>query len=541
MKFEGFSTPENNEKTPIIYLDTTAETLPADVLKLKSERRVPSDNYSLTAEKIKVYFAALIGVPPANDTDDFLVYRNMLFTLRENLINSPKCLIYIEKGMRAPTEDEMADFPTVETTDRDEIFNTLLPCVKINGDLLREGYAKIALKTITSDCQDDLLYDICKKIIIWLSRCTRSDHYLKTCSEIPLLMFYGRISADEIRFLHFCSMIGFDVLYICEDKQYEKLVSEYNPELRMQLFTLPLSGAISPYPDKMMKVKVVTDAYRASKQLDQYLYSSDTFFRDFQFSKISALTLKTTIDEIDVLWHEQSKFRSGFKVEGDRAIVPNIFAKISGVKGGDVENYFESIKYKLSPMSIITRNTPSYKRDIDSHQLNIYRNYINGEHIIIQKLKNSTLNKFQYLSENIQNTIFEKMQEAADSRYLKLDFSETLPQIIHVGLNLDKNILHLYQKFDFTKDIPKFVIIDSIEDTFSKVECIQLVLLNLLGFDILIYTPTGYRNLETFVDDSAFESYIQGEYKYKLSLPRFKIPNKIPEPKTKGLFDRLFR
>jgi hypothetical protein len=354
-------------------------------------------------------------------------------------------------------------------------------------------------------------------------------------------MFYGKITADEISFLHFCSRIGFDVLYICEDKSYEAAVSAGNLDGKMQIISLPVSNAISPYPDKLLKVKVVTDAYRASKQLDTYLYGSDTYFRDFQFPNITALTLKTTLDEIDVLWHEQSKFRSGFKIEGDRAIVPNIFAKISGVKGGDLENYFEAIKYKLSPMTIMTRNTPTYKRDIDTQQLRLYRNYINGEQILGEKLKNSPLNKFQYLSENIQNTIFEKMQEAADSGYLKLDFSEILPQIIHVGLNLDRNILHMYQKYDFTKDIPKFIIIDTIEDTFSKVECIQLVLLNLLGFDILIYTPTGYRNLETFVDDSAFESYIQGEYKYKVSLPRFKIPNKIPEPKPKGLFDRLFR
>ncbi|MDR0942927.1 MAG: YceG family protein [Ruminococcus sp.] len=540
MKFEGFSTPENTERTPIIYLETAAEAIPTDVLKLKSERRTASDNYSLETEKLKVYFASLIGVPPANDTDDYYVYRNMLYTLRENLIKSPKCLIYIENGMRAPTDDEKAVFTDIPHTGRTEILEAMISLVRIDGDTLREGYAKTALKAVSKDISDDLLYDFCVKIITWLSRCTRSEHYVKSCSEIPLLMFYGRITSDEMRFLHFSSMLGFDVLYICEDRQYEKLVNEYNPELRLQLFTLPLSNTISPYPDKLLKVKVVTDAYRASKQLDQYLYSSDTFFRDFQFPKITALTLKTTIDEIDVLWHEQSKFRSGFKVEGDRAIVPNIFAKISGVRG-DLDSYFDGIKYKLSPMSIITRNSPAYKRDIDSHQLKIYRNYINGEQIITEKLKNSSLNKFQYLSENIQNTIFEKMQEAADSGYLKLDFSETLPQIIHVGLNLDKNILHLYQKFDFTKDIPKFIIIDTIEDTFSKVECIQLVLLNLLGFDILIYTPTGYRNLETFVDDSAFESYIQGEYKYKVSLPRFKIPNKIPEPKPKGLFDRLFR
>ncbi|MDR0987668.1 MAG: YceG family protein [Ruminococcus sp.] len=536
MKFEGFSTA-SGETPPVAYLLTTAETFPTDVLKTKSERTLISQNHN--SEIINVYFAALIGAPVDNG-DDYSVYRNMLFTLRDNLLKSPKCLIYIENGMRDPTPEETSIFAEIPQTDRESMLAAFLPLVKINGDPIREKEAASAFAKVTADVPDNELFDFCEKLIIRLSRCTRSNHYTTACAEIPLILFYGKITKDELIFLHFMSMTGMDVLYISENKAAEEMLKNNNFTGKMQLFSLPVSGEIPPFPDRLLKVKVATDAYRASKQLDEYLYGSDTFFRDFQFPKMQALTLKTTLDEIDVLWHEQAKYRSGFKVDGDRVTVPNIFAKISGVKGGDMDDYWDDIKMKLSPMTIQTRNTASYKRDLDNSQLRIYQNYITGEHIEIAKLKNSSLNKFQFLSENIQNTIFEKMQEAADSGFLKLGFAELLPQIIHVGINLDKNFLHLYQKYDFTKDIPKFIIIDAIEDTFSKSECIQLVLCNLLGFDIIVYTPTGYRNLETFVDDSAFESYIQGEYKYKISIPRFKIPNKIPEPKT-GLFGKLFK
>ncbi|MDR0903379.1 MAG: YceG family protein [Ruminococcus sp.] len=537
MKFEGFSTA-SGDTSPIAYLTTTAETFPSDVLKTKSERTLISEKHN--SDIINIYFAALIGTPVPDVNDDYYVYRNMLFTLRDNLIKSPKCPIYIENGMKDLSDEEKKFFSEIPQTDREAMLNAFLPLVKINGDPFRENLAKTALKNVTANLPDDEIFEHCEKIISWLLRCTRSPDYSKHCSEIPIILYYGKLTKDNLIFLHFMSMIGIDVVYISEDKQFESLLKENNISERMQIFSLPQSNEITPFPDRLLKVKVATDAYRASKQLDEYLYGSDTFFRDFQFPKLQALTLKTTLDEIDVLWHEQAKYRSGFKVNGDRVTVPNIFAKISGVKGGDMDDYWDSIKMKLSPMTIQTRNTAAYKRDIDSSQLRIYQNYITGEHIEIAKLKNSPLNKFQFLSENIQNTIFEKMQEAADSGFLKLGFAELLPQIIHVGINLDKNFLHLYQKYDFTKDIPKFIIIDAIEDTFSKSECIQLVLCNLLGFDIIVYTPTGYRNLETFVDDSAFESYIQGEYKYKVSIPRFKIPNKIPEPKT-GLFGKLFK
>ena len=111
-----------------------------------------------------------------------------------------------------------------------------------------------------------------------------------------------------------------------------------------------------------------------------------------------------------------------------------------------------------------------------------------------------------------------------------------------MGLNLDKEILRILQKFDFTKDIPKFIVVDTIEDTFSKVECIQLVLLNLLGFDILIYTPTGYKDLETYISPNAFETYTMNEFKYNTRIPRFKLPSTVPEPNNNGGFiNKLFK
>ena len=107
--------------------------------------------------------------------------------------------------------------------------------------------------------------------------------------------------------------------------------------------------------------------------------------------------------------------------------------------------------------------------------------------------------------------------------------------------NSDKEILKILQKFDFTKDIPKIVVIDAIEDTFSKIECIQLILFNLMGFDIAVYTPTGYKNLETYISPSAFEVYNMNEFKYNVRVPRFRIPDAIPEPKEEGFFSKLFK
>ena len=336
------------------------------------------------------------------------------------------------------------------------------------------------------------------------------------------------------------SRLGIDVLYICSNLTGLTALKQNNLEGRMQIFELPCSLPVTPYPDKLVKAKLATVAYNASRELDNILYNSNTIFRDFQFSDMQSLTLKTTYDEIDVLWHQPSKYRTGFGASETRVTVPNIFAKISGVKDGNLNAYWDSVKWKLSPDTRVIIKSPSYKKYAES-QLDVYKPYYNGEQILTEKLKNSPLNKYNYLSDNLQNLIFSKMQEAVDSGFLKLDQNELLPMILYVGTNLDREVLKLLQKYDFTKDIPKLIIIDVIEDTFSKVECIQLVLYNLLGLDILIYTPTGYRNIETFVSDMAFETHTMNEFEYNVHIPRLKIPDTIPEQSSGGLFSKLFK
>ena len=113
---------------------------------------------------------------------------------------------------------------------------------------------------------------------------------------------------------------------------------------------------------------------------------------------------------------------------------------------------------------------------------------------------------------------------------------------MYAGLNLDRRVLQLLQKYDYTKDIPKFVVVDAIEEPFSKLECTQLLLFSYLGFDVLILSPSGYRDIEAYVSDDAFETHTMNQFPYNVSVPRFKIPT---QPRAKkqnnGLFKNLFK
>ena len=53
----------------------------------------------------------------------------------------------------------------------------------------------------------------------------------------------------------------------------------------------------------------------------------------------------------------------------------------------------------------------------------------------------------------------------------------------------------------------------------------------MIGFDIIVYTPTGYKNLESFIRPEAFQTFILGEFKYDFSPQSLRIPKEIPHEK----------
>jgi hypothetical protein len=62
--------------------------------------------------------------------------------------------------------------------------------------------------------------------------------------------------------------------------------------------------------------------------------------------------------------------------------------------------------------------------------------------------------------------------------------------------------------------------------------------LNLLGFDIALFVPTGYQVMERFFTKPFFVEQQAGEYMYDLRAPDW---NRISETQRRSLSDLLFR
>lgn len=516
-------------------LSTTAAGIFEDFMTDRRTRVIKNGGVFTEDGVIPVYCAALIGY------DDEAVYSNMLLKFKEGFAGSKKQLIFIEKPLANPTADEIKLLGSVTRNSTSDMIDDLALKIKLNGDPVRTALAQTELRKLLNELytgNQTVAFNYGSKLISWLYRCTQARKYAVQYEDIPVILYYGAISQSELYFLNFMSRCGFDVIYITPDKQLLDLVIDKNQGGRMQIFQLPQSRESGSYPDKPVKMKMATVAYSAERELDTMLYGGDAgIFRDFQFPNSQTVTLKTTLEEIGILWKQEARFRQGFGTSGNLVTVPNIFAKISGVKDGNVSAYWEEIRGRLTPETIL-RVKEAKDPQPGNLDLSAYRSFYRNGKIDTERLKTSTLNRCSYLPDRIQDMYLYKLQEAVDSGFLKLTGDELMCSVLHYGLNMDKEFMKTLQAFDFTKQLPKLIWIDAVEQTFTLEECIQLVLCNLIGFDILIYTPTGYKNLETFVSADAFEEHTLNEFMYDLEVPKFRIPS---ETKNSGFFGRLFR
>lgn len=515
--------------------NTMVETITADLSDLSkslneehSIRLYSRGGHFSKDQLIPVYFLLISGY----DSDDD--FNNLLFGIREDIRKQARPLAFIDTPLDKPTD---RDFQILSSIDRSSAASTisgLCLALSISGSSARTQIAQKALGDMLSVCGNDV-FDIGSQLVCKMNLIANAIGAGQS-DKIPAIFYYGIPNKDDIVFLCFAQRCGFDVICASSDKAVEEAFAACSFAEKMQRYSMQNTKPLMPFPSRMVKAKIATVAYTAERELDGMLYSGDTMFRDMQFKRMQGAVLRTTFEEIELLWDQPAKYRTGFAVKGDTVVVPTIFAKINGVKDGDLKPYWQYVDESLTPESIYIIKAPSTRRP----NLNVARDYApfhTGKHIHIEELLRSRLNKYGFLSDALQHLVLEKLQEILDDGMLTFENEQEMTDyVLYAGLNLDRSVLRLLSGFDFTKDVPKIVIVDTIEEPFSKLECTQLLIFSYLGFDILVFSPAGYRDLETYISGDAFETHNCGEFMYNLSAPRFSIPKEHRVRKKKGGF-----
>ena len=143
------------------------------------------------------------------------------------------------------------------------------------------------------------------------------------------------------------------------------------------------------------------------------------------------------------------------------------------------------------------------------------------------------------MREEIQEHILEKLEDLIEQRTIRGTFENgTEYTILSTVLNLNREITRLLQKFDFTKKNPKFIYIHTTEEVPSLEDAILAAFLNLVGFDVLVFAPTGYQSIEKYFAQKILEEHQIGEYVYDLTAPDFRVISSNTRPSWR---ERLFK
>ena len=285
---------------------------------------------------------------------------------------------------------------------------------------------------------------------------------------------------------------------------------------------------LTKYPEENAGLRVGTSAYHAERDLDSLMYNDTGLYRNQQYCKANTVSLQTMYEEIAILWDQDLKYRPNFSTVDDVVNMPVIFSKVSGVKDGVVSVYWNNIKNLITPDTVVIKKVPNIT-SVSANPIKAYATeFFKNGRLLKGKIKSHKAYKYGFLREAMQDYLLEKLQLLIDQKLIKGTFENgTEYTVVSTALNLSKDVLRLIQKFDFTKKNPKLIYIITGENILSLEDTIYAAFLNLVGFDIVFFVPTGYQCVEKYFSRNILEEHQIGEYLYDLQVPDFnKVVNK---------------
>lgn len=550
---------------------------PAIVVKLKKSESIFEDIFVPMTQRsgyiggpfpiLPTYFMRYIGVPGSSD-DWETEYYNSLYNLDNNFKTSGFYLKFLE-GIPAPSATESDLIPhrliSYPFKDRSEILEQLL-----QAKILPQTYDQLLDNTVrktfvdavnlfaekSSNANASIILNFSLKLVTWFNRylpklLTRSQRNKKFSvggldyEHNPKILFYGTIKPHEIYLLNAFHKLGCDVLFIHPSQEGDLPFQHFdNNKLITQVMSYENKLPLTTFPEGERLIRKSTIAYNASKEIEEVIYNEEVgLFKPWQFESYSTqpITLKTTFDELKILWREPAKLRPEFKIKNKKVYVPNLFAKINGVSE-DLASYWLDLKtFSSAPNTRLIENVPFAKISYSKQEL-YQTDYLLNEQGLFDETKvmKSQHYKFGYLKEHLQHFLILKINELLSSGMFLANVDEKFKlKIIMTILTMDDSLIKLIEVFDYPQEIPKVIIYDHEKETFSENDAILLAYFNLIGLDVVIFTPTNYKTIEHQIKPSLLDVHQLPLVKYDLALPSINSILEAPVEKP-GLFSRFF-
>ena len=475
-----------------------------------------------------------------NGCDNRNTYVNNLYLLYQDLKKANRSIKVINNKITNPSVDEISKIKRGNYANENQLIMDLKKNINLKSntfiDVARDAFVDTMIETgklMNMDLNKMMNKGI--YILCWFQRYIpdllgNTDIH----SPAPILIYFGNVETDtESLFLNMVAKLPIDVIIFNPEKKGDKLSGE-----RLYEINFEESLKINEFPTDSGTLTMGTMAYNAERDLDTMMYSDTGMYRDMQFSKANIIKLSTTYEEINIYWKQEARFRPNFSTVDDIVNIPVMFAKISGVANSDTDTYFKNIKDLLTDTTLIYKNENIYDRNC-TVAAGVPSFFKNGR-LDREGIKHSQIYKYDYLRAETQDYILDKLSELLRRKTIAgTGQNGTEYKIITIVLDLPKEILRFIQSFDFTKCPPKLIIVNTTETVISLEDSIIVAFLNLIGFDIVFFIPTGYDNVNKYFNNQIMEEHIIGNYLYDIAIPDFNRLRSVKE-KKKSFFSRLF-
>ncbi len=477
-----------------------------------------------------------------NGVEDKQTYANELYQFQLELTNNDRRVVIVDECIPMPEMDEIAAVKRKNYVRQDEMLMDLAANIQYTANVeLQRVMVKAFLDVMLAEAKSagmnlNKLTNRAVYMLCWMRRYQKQLFSNWRMPDIGCFIHMGPCKDEnEALFLRILARLPVDVLIL-------------NPRLTAKcclsdtlLYEIDLAESLSMnrYPRQSADVQVGTVAYHAERELNGLMYQDTGMYRNFQYDKAVSITLQTMYEEIQILWKEELKFRPNFSTENGVVTLPVIFAKVSGVKDGIVQKYWSSIKELMTEDTFVVKNVP-YIDPAAPNPMKMYTvEFFKNGRLQRKKIRENQNYSYSFLRDEVQEHIFDKLQLLIESRVIKGTFENgTEYAIIATILNMPKEIVRLIQKFDFTKKNPKLIYINTGEKIISLEDSILAAFLNLAGFDVVFFVPTGYQNVEKHFNRSLMEEHQIGEYVYDLQVPNMAL---VSSGARLSWRDRLFR
>ena len=457
--------------------------------------------------------------------EDRLTYQNDLFQLQLELKNRKRHVVIVNNTIDPPTIEEINEIHRKIYQNVNQLIIDLATNIRYSASqelqrIMHKAFVDIILEESKQPNMNmNRLTGKAVYVLCWLKRYQQRLFNNWKPPEVACFFFMGGCrNENEALFCKLLARLPVDVLIFNPNLDRkccleDKLLYEVNNSISM---------TVTKYPEENIDLRVGTAAYQAERDLDTLMYQDTGIYRNQQYLKANTVSLQTMYEEISILWDQELKYRPNFSVIDDTVNMPVIFSKICGVKDGMLSAYWSGIKNLLTPDTTVITNVPKITSTSPNPIKASATEFLKNGRLQKRKIKSHKAYQYGFLREPMQDYLLDKLQMLIEQRIIKGTFENgTEYTIISTALNLEKEVLRMIQEFDFTKKNPKIIYIITGETGLSLEDTIYTTFLNLIGFDILFFVPTGYQCIERYLSKNIIEEHQIGEYLYDLQIPNF--------------------